>query len=190
MTLNFWGIAAQSTVPPANNLQGNNNTSATDIDTLPCQSSGASPAIMIYLWLMKHWKKNLEHYCQKIAEFDYFQHRTCLFSCVIAMKKGEVKAYNNICSDWKSPEVFLNPRMWRRGKYLWKWSENEMYLHGFQQSYRKGRWNVTRWGWSRKRWKLSKVNNMIHLRKIVDDVKGLLLLIKLNIFRTKHLMCP
>lgn len=27
------------------------------------------------------------------------------------MKKGEVKAYNNICSDWKSPEVFLNPRV-------------------------------------------------------------------------------
>lgn len=29
---------------------------------------------------------------------------------------------------------------------------------------------------------------MIYLRKIADDVKGLLLLIKLNIFRNKHLI--
>lgn len=70
MAPNFWGIAAQSTIPSANNLPGNNNTSVTDIDTLPCQSYSASPAIMIYLWLMKQWKKKLDHYCQKIAEID------------------------------------------------------------------------------------------------------------------------
>lgn len=29
---------------------------------------------------------------------------------------------------------------------------------------------------------------MIHLKKILDDGKGLVLLIKLNIFRIKHLM--
>jgi len=65
MAPNFWWIAA--TIHSAYNLPGNNNTSVTDIDTLPCQSSCALAAVMIYLWLVKQGKKKLEHYCQKIT---------------------------------------------------------------------------------------------------------------------------
>lgn len=63
-----------------------------------------------------------------------------------------------------------------------------MCLHGLQQSYSNCGRNVKYWGWSRKECKLSKMNIVIHLRKTPDEVRGLILLTKLNILGMKHLM--
>lgn len=62
----------------------------------------------------------------------------------------------------KSLEVFLNPRIWRWGKYLWKWWENEIWLHGLQKSYANRGWNIKYWDWSQKECKWSKMNIVIH----------------------------
>lgn len=110
-----------------------------------------------------------------------------IFLCDGNEKGWRSQAYNNILSDWKSLGVFLMPG-YGDGVNTCENGGKMKCLYGFHQSYSKRGWNVTCWGWYLRRWKLSKLNNMIYLRKISDDVKRLLLLIKLNIFRNKHLI--